>query len=170
MYKSSYRTSYKSSKCSCCSSTHSSRSASPEPPPVVEAKEAKADAKVKAIPSFLDAFLSDPRTTNLKFVHKTQIHVAILMKRGKVISHATNRIGSRSKGVGFSDKTIHAERNCVRQLGDISLLRGASMYIMRVSKDSENPEFMGSKPCHECEVFLEKCIREYGLKNVYYTS
>ncbi len=146
-----------------CSSKHSSRSASPSPP------EEKIE-KTKAIPSFLDAFLSDPRTTNLKFVHKTQMHVAILVKRGKVIAQATNRIGSRSKGVGFSDKTIHAERNCVRQLGDISQLRGADMYIMRVSKDSSNPEFMSSKPCHECEVFLEKCIREYGLKKVFYTS
>lgn len=150
------------STCTCNSSKHSSRASSPSPPP--------SETKMKAIPSFLDAFLSDPRTTNLKFVHKTQIHVAILVKRGKVISHATNRIGSRSKGVGFSDKTIHAERNCVRQLGDISQLRGADMYIMRVSKDSENPEFMSSKPCHECEVFLEKCIREYGLKKVFYTT
>jgi hypothetical protein len=144
-----------------CSSKGSSRSASPSPP---------LDEKTKAIPSFLDAFLSDPRTTNLKFIHKTQMHVAILVKRGKIIAQATNRVGSRSKGVGFSDKTIHAERNCVRQLGDISQLRGADMYIMRVSKDAEKPEFMGSKPCHECEVFLEKCIREYGLKTVYYTS
>lgn len=155
-----------SSKCSCdrstCSSKSSSRDSSPERPTT--------PPQPKAIPSFLEAFLSDPRTTNLKHVHKTQTHVAILMKRGKVISHATNRIGSRSRGVGFSDKTIHAERNCVRQLGDISQLRGADMYIMRVSKDAENPTFMGSKPCHECEVFLEKCMREYGLKNVYYTA
>ena len=154
--------------CSCSSksnSKHSSRSASPSPP-----EDVKGDEKTKAIPSFLDAFLSDPRTTNLKFVHRTQVHLAILVKRGKVIAQASNRIGSRSKGVGFSDKTIHAERNCVRQLGDISQLRGADMYIMRVSKDSDNPVFMGSKPCHECEVFLEKCIREYGLKKVFYTS
>ncbi len=153
------------STCTCNSSKHSSRSTSPSPP-----EDVKQEEKTKAIPSFLDAFLSDPRTTNLKFVHKTQMHVAILVKRGKVIAQATNRIGSRSRGVGFSDKTIHAERNCVRQLGDISQLRGADMYIMRVSKDSQKPEFMSSKPCHECEVFLEKCIREYGLKKVFYTS
>lgn len=157
---------------SCCPSSGSSskcstRSASPEP------REEIPDAKIpeaKAIPAFLDAFLSDPRTTNLKFVHKTQMHVAILMKRGKIISHATNRVGSRSRGVGFSDKTIHAERNCVRQLGDISQLRGAQMYIMRISKDATNPEFMSSKPCHECEVFLEKCVRKYGLRQIFYTA
>jgi hypothetical protein len=151
--------------CTCNSSKHSSRESSPSPPP-----SPPSEAKVKAIPSFLEAFRTDPRTTNLKFVHKTQIHVAIIVKRGKILAQATNRIGSRSRGVGFSDKTIHAERNCVRQLGDISKLRGAEMYIMRVSKDSENPEFMSSKPCHECEVFLEKCIREYGLKKVFYTT
>jgi hypothetical protein len=150
---------------SCCHS--SSRSSSPEPAEdIAEVKIPEA----KAIPAFLDAFLSDPRTTNLKFVHKTQMHVAILVKRGKIISHATNRVGSRSRGVGFSDKTIHAERNCVRQLGDISQLRGAQMYIMRISKDAANPEFMSSKPCHECEVFLEKCVRKYGLRQIFYTA
>ncbi len=151
------------SQSSRCSSQASTRSASPEPveEPTIEPK---------AIPSFLEAFLSDPRTTNLKFVHKTQIHVAVLVKRGKIISHATNRVGSRSRGVGFSDKTIHAERNCVRQLGDTSQMRGANMYIMRISKDSENPVFMSSKPCHECEVFLEKCVRKYGLRQIFYTT
>ena len=124
----------------------------------------------KPIPSFLEEFRQHPRTTNLRHVLNTNTHVAILMKRGKILSHATNRIGSRSRGAGYSAATIHAERNCVKQLGDTTQLRGADMYIMRVSRHATNPEFMSSKPCHECEVFLEKCMREYGLKNVYYTA
>jgi hypothetical protein len=99
--------------------------------------------------------------------------MAVLVKRGKVIAQATNKIGSRSRGSGYSAYTIHAERNVVKDLGDISQLRGADMYIMRFSKDRKREgfdRFMGSKPCPSCQLFLEKCIREYGLKNVLYTS
>jgi hypothetical protein len=122
----------------------------------------------KSLPAFMEAFLNDPKTVKMKRPHRTHYHVAILMKRGKILSQATNRVGSRSRGVGYSELTIHAERNCVKQLGDTSLLRGADMYIMRISEN--NTEFKCSKPCSECKIFLEKCMREYGLKNVYYTS
>lgn len=129
------------------------------------------DSTTKAIPGFLEAFLAHPKTTNLRLVHNTHVHVAMIVKRGKILAQATNRIGSRSRGAGYSGLTIHAERNCIKQLGDISQLRGADMYIMRISRSAERPpEFMCSKPCCECEVFLGKCMREYGLKNVYYTS
>ena len=124
----------------------------------------------KTVPSFLEDFLAHPRTTNLRLIHRTQIHVAMIVKRGKILAQASNRIGSRQKGIGYSDKTIHAERNCIKQLGDLTQLRGADLYVMRISKSPEKPEFLSSKPCHECEVFLTKCMREYGLKNVYFTS
>lgn len=123
--------------------------------------------------SVLEMFLADPRTANLREAHATSVHMAVLVKRGKVIAQATNKIGSRSRGSGYSAYTIHAERNVVKDLGDISQLRGADMYIMRFSKDRKREgfdRFMGSKPCPSCQLFLEKCIREYGLKNVLYTS
>lgn len=157
-------------QCACpcsCTQTHVSTPSLPSRPQSPQQDDA---VQSKPIPSFLEEFRQHPRTTNLRHVLNTNTHVAILVKRGKIISHATNRIGSRSRGAGYSAATIHAERNCVKQLGDITQLRGADMYIMRVSRHATNPEFMGSKPCHECEVFLEKCMREYGLKNVYYTA
>ena len=123
--------------------------------------------------TLLEAFLSDPRTMNMRDARDTNLHVAILVKRGKVIAHACNKIGSRSRGSGYSDNTIHAERNVVKMLGDISQLKGADMYVMRIGKDHKKTGFdlfMGSKPCSSCQCFLEKCIREYGLKNVYFTS
>lgn len=123
--------------------------------------------------SVLEMFLADPRTANLREAHATSVHAAVLVKRGKVIAQATNRIGSRSRGSGWSTNTIHAERNVVKDLGDISQLRGADMFIMRFSKDRKREgfdRFMGSKPCSSCQLFLEKCMREYGLKNVYYTD
>jgi len=123
--------------------------------------------------SILDQFLEDPRTTNIKYSHCVQFHIAVLVKRGKVIASATNRFGTRSRASGFSERSIHAEKNVVKELGDISLMRGADMLVMRFSRNSKlegHERFLGSKPCPSCAIFLEKCMREYGLKNVYYTD
>ena len=35
---------------------------------------------------------------------------------------------------------------------------------------SSTANFINSKPCCDCECFLNKCMNKYGLKNVYYTS
>ena len=121
----------------------------------------------------LEQFMEDPRTTGLRDSYCPEIHLAVLVKRGKVIASARNRYGTRSRGSGFSASSLHAEKNVVKEIGDISQLRGADMYIMRFSKNRllEGYErFLSSKPCYGCEIFLAKCMREYGLKNVYYTS
>lgn len=123
--------------------------------------------------NILEQFLDDPRTTGMRDAYYPQLHMAVLVKRGKVIASATNRFGTRSSGAGYCEASIHAERNVIKELGDISLLRGADMMIMRFSK---NPaldgfeRFRNSKPCCQCQPFLEKCMREYGLRNVYYTA
>ena len=120
----------------------------------------------------LDQILSNPRTVNLRYAHFASIHVAVLMKRGRIIAEATNGFGSRSRGSGYCASSIHAERNVVKEIGNIHELKGAEMYVVRISRNKdlevEDP-FVGSKPCAQCRVFLEKCIKEYGLKNVYYT-
>lgn len=120
----------------------------------------------------LEQILSNPRTVNLRYAHFASIHVAVLMKRGRIIAEATNGFGSRSRGSGYCTSSIHAERNVVKEIGNIHELRGAEMYVVRISRnkdlDIEDP-FVGSKPCAQCRVFLEKCMKEYGLKNVYYT-
>jgi hypothetical protein len=125
--------------------------------------------------TIIEEFLNDPKTINMNTFDKQRnsLHVALIVRRGKVLATATNRNGSRSSGSGYSDHSIHAERNVVKDLGDISKIRGADMYVMRISRDhkkDKTEKFMCSKPCDECQVFLEKCIREYGLKNVYFTS
>lgn len=98
--------------------------------------------------------------------HNTFLHVAALVKRGKVIATAQNRIGTRSKGSGYSDQTIHAEKAVVKKIGDISQLKGATLCVWRVSQVNVLP----SKPCSDCHLFLEKCMREYGLRCVQYTD
>ena len=123
--------------------------------------------------TILQMFLSDPRTTNLHMSHTTSVHVAVIVKRGKILAEASNRIGSRSSGSGYSKNTIHAEKNVVKALGDISLLRGADMYIMRLTNNKTKEgfdRFLGSAPCNSCQLFLSKCVKEYGLKNVYWTG
>ena len=120
---------------------------------------------------FLDQIISNRRTINLRYAHFASIHVAFLVKRRRIIAEATNGFGSRSRGSGYSESSIHAEKNVVKELGNIHELRGADMYIVRISRDSETEgleQFVKSKPCKQCAVFLEKCIREYGLKNIYY--
>jgi Cytidine and deoxycytidylate deaminase zinc-binding region len=116
-----------------------------------------------------EKFLEDPRTMTMRMKHRASLHRAVIVKRGQIIAEATNNYGSRSRGSGYSRSSIHAEKNVVKVLGDVHKLRGADMYVMRFSRTA-NIEFVRSTPCPACMIFLEKCMREYGLKNVYYTS
>ena len=119
--------------------------------------------------SIFQQFLDDPRTMNLRMKHNASLHRAVLVKRGRIIAEATNNYGSRSRGSGYSRSSIHAEKNVVKALGDVQKMKGADMYIMRFSR-TRDMELVKSTPCCACTIFLEKCMKEYGLKNVYYTS
>jgi len=125
-------------------------------------------------PSLLDKFLTDSRTCRLPRNHCTKLHIAIIVKRGKILAEATNKVASRSNGASSrgSQTYIHAERNVLRALGDNSKLRGADMYVMRLAGgcNDTDVEFKYSQPCPECTVLLNKCMREYGLRNVYFTG
>ena len=119
--------------------------------------------------SIFQKFLEDPRTIQMREKHNASLHRAVLVKRGKIIAESTNNYGSRSRGSGYSSSSIHAEKNVVKELGDISKLKGADMYVMRFSR-ADPLDFVRSVPCPSCMIFLEKCMKEYGLKNVYYTG
>ena len=101
-----------------------------------------------------------------KPVHKTHLHYARILRRGKPIAEARNSIGSRSKGCGYSDQSIHAERAVVKRLGDLSQLNGCVLLVVRINKAGD---FLNSKPCADCQKFLEKCMRHYGLRKVIYS-
>ena len=120
--------------------------------------------------SIIEQFRNDPRINKMRQSHETSVHIAIVVLRGKIIAEATNRIGSRSKGSGYSAQTIHAERNVLKVLGDYNKLRDADIYVMRCGKGVNAFNFINSKPCCECQPFLNKCIRKYGLNKIYYTS
>ena len=121
----------------------------------------------------LSSFLEDKAIANLVNTFKTSVHVAFLVKRNKVISVATNRVGTRSRGCGYSDCTIHAERNVVKELGNLEQLRGASLYVFRISKCKNKfgmEKIQNSEPCYDCHRFLEKCVKNYGLRRVFYST
>ena len=120
----------------------------------------------------LNHIVTNPRTINMCNMHLLNVHVAVLMKRGRIIAEATNAYGTRARGSGYSTRSIHAEKNVIKTLGNIQEIRGAEMYVMRMNRTKGKDgicSVAGSKPCHGCAVFLEKCMKEYGLKNVYYT-
>jgi hypothetical protein len=121
----------------------------------------------------IDSILADKTVENLVQSYKTSTHVAVLIKRGQEIARATNRVGSRSRGAGWSDCTIHAERNVVKELGDLEKLRGATLYVFRISRCRAKvgiEKISNSEPCYDCHLFLTKCHEKYGLRRVYYTS
>ena len=62
----------------------------------------------------------------------THLHVAAIVKNGQVLATAENRIGTRSRGSGYSNQTIHAERAVFKKLGDYTKLRGATLCVWRV--------------------------------------
>ena len=93
-------------------------------------------------------------------------HVAFIIKRGKVLGVATNQLGSRARGCGYDERTIHAERAVIKHVGHTKLM-GATMIVIRMSRGTE--QLVNSEPCHGCRCHVEKCIKKYGLKRLYYS-
>jgi len=123
--------------------------------------------------AIMQSILEDKSVENLVRSYRTSTHVAVILKRGQEIARATNRVGSRSRGAGWSDCTIHAERNVVKELGDLEKLRGATLYVFRISRCQQKvglEKVQNSEPCHDCHLFLTKCHEKYGLRRVLYTS
>ena len=96
------------------------------------------------------------------------LHVALLIKRGKLLNIATNCLGSRAKGAGYEDRTIHAERAVLKKLGDHTKLDGAILIVVRISKGTH--QVVDSTPCHACKCHLQKCVDQYGLRRIYYST
>ena len=106
-----------------------------------------------------------------KLIMKSRIknlHIAMIFKGKRMLAIATNFLGSRSQGCGFDKRTIHAERAVIKKLGDHTLLDGAIMVVFHVTSYGGN--ILYSEPCKGCKPHLCKCMREYGLKCVYYSK
>ena len=101
-------------------------------------------------------------------IHRNyKLHIAFLYnKKGELIGKSTNKVGTRSRGAGYSEYTIHAERAVLKLVGDYTNLKDATLVVIRVGKTGS---IKYSKPCHGCECHLSKAIQLYGLKKVYYS-
>jgi hypothetical protein len=108
----------------------------------------------------------------LSLKHKTKTHVAFIIKRGKVLAMASNMIGTRKKGSGYNNRSLHAEVAVVKKIGDVRHLDGADIFVFRWNPPGSSiVESVGNScPCHSCNVFLTKCMKKYGLNRVYYSS
>jgi deoxycytidylate deaminase len=115
---------------------------------------------------FHDYLLDSVRPSPKVDKTRCSAHICTIVKGNRILSTAVNQSGTRSSGCGFSRYTIHAEMNALKHLGDIDRLRGATMYVWRFNARGQPTN---SKPCSQCQRVLDKCMREYGLKQVFYT-
>jgi hypothetical protein len=104
--------------------------------------------------------------------HLTKLHIAFLVKRGRVLAIASNIIGSRKMGAGYNTRSLHAEVAVVKKIGDVRSLEGADIFVFRWNppNSSIGNQIGNSCPCHSCSVFLKKCMKKYRLNRVYYSS
>ncbi len=99
-----------------------------------------------------------------------QPYVAIILKRGKIISVGYN---SYRKKPFHSYYSIHAEIDALNNCSDKSQLSGADMYTIHLNRDKvhfPHLRFRSAAPCHDCQVKLKKAIDKYGLRKVFYTT
>lgn len=104
--------------------------------------------------------------------HHTKTHVAFLIKRGKVLAMASNTIGTRKRGAGYNNRSLHAEVAVIKKIGDVRHLYGADIFVFRWNPPNSSIQDLvgGSCPCHSCNKVLTKCMKKYGLNKVYYSS
>jgi cytidine deaminase len=111
-----------------------------------------------SLPTWLNRYIDADIMTHLgryTMKHYTHNHVAMLFQGRKNIAIGQNRVAERG-----TKHTVHAELDVIRNLGDISKMRGATLVVIRIGADG----LSNSKPCPACQCFLRKCVREYGLR------
>ena len=104
-----------------------------------------------------DIYPQVTRYTEKSRCHYT--HIAFVFRGRKLLAIGQNRVSTRH---GPDYITIHAEADAIRQLGDISKLRGATLVVVRLSATG----LRDSTPCPACSRLLQKCQRVYGLRSV----
>lgn len=93
-----------------------------------------------------------------------QRHGAVIVKGGRVISVGINTMRNDPDKVedARTQSSVHAEVAAIRAVGHDVNLKGAEIYIARVSKKGEP---MMSGPCDNCQ----DALRSAGIRKVHYT-
>jgi deoxycytidylate deaminase len=95
-------------------------------------------------------------------------YCAIIVKHNAIVSIGVNDYRLTQVSGKFSTHAeVSAILNCRRRD-----LKDADMYVVHLNKHEEHPECTtaSGKPCDQCKIKLEKCMRKYKLRNVYYTT
>ena len=114
----------------------------------------------------LDALVESTRHEYVKQKRNQQVHFAAIVKRNKVLALAQNYY-SISNTAWPRRTMVHAERAVIQCLGDLSKLKGAELFVWRVSRLNEWTLY--SRPCNCCAKLLEMCARKWGLARITYT-
>lgn len=97
-------------------------------------------------------------------------HAAAVVIRNRVVGLGTNirkthpisyKYGKNKEAIYLHAET-HAIKNALRTIS-LKEMKRATLYVARVDRNSE---MAMSKPCEGCE----RCIKDYGIKHVIYTT
>ncbi len=93
----------------------------------------------------------------------TSCHYAAILnsRTQQVMETAFNKAGTRSKWLGSSRFTVHAELAVLIKLGDMSRLAGC---VLVVTRFNSRGDIVGSKPCRECQTKLSRIMHKYHLQ------
>jgi tRNA(Arg) A34 adenosine deaminase TadA len=83
-------------------------------------------------------------------------HGAVVVYKGRVVASGCNRFGAGARD------SVHAEAATVARVPR-SVLRGATMFVVRVGRDQR---LLESRPCTRCQRHLARL----GMRCVFYTT
>lgn len=97
-------------------------------------------------------------------------HGSVIVKDGKIVAKGYNKYTGydRNGGAYANGKwTVHAEADAIHNYTK-SNMKNADLYVLRFH-DKTN-EISNSAPCHSCKELIDRCMKKFKLKKVYYTS
>lgn len=92
---------------------------------------------------------------------------AIIFKQNRILSIGWNDKRTCSKmhtKYRKYESTLHAEQHAISRIKDKNMLKGASIFVLRLGADASIMSL--AKPCEYCE----KSLRHYGIKHVFYSN
>jgi tRNA(Arg) A34 adenosine deaminase TadA len=94
-------------------------------------------------------------------------HCAAIVHKNEVLSIGWNKKKTHPMQKKYSSRPdrlfVHAEIDAITKIKDKSILKDCDIYVLRLSKSDL---ISNSKPCPGCN----NAIRDYGFKNVYWTT
>lgn len=109
-----------------------------------------------------DIFFIDRATYQATKSPMNQKHGCVIVKNGKIISSCYN---SQQDPFGHS---VHAEVGAIiraKKTLNTNKLKGCKLYVVRIGTRSMNFPLKYSKPCANCQKFIEKS----GIETVFYS-